>query len=808
MLKRSKRYKSGVKFLSTLVPLWPRRQEDAKTKRCPFLFTFACSLFLLSGCTGTKFLKEGETFYAGAEIKINTEIKVAGQKRVKRKLTALVIPKPSPVILGSRPSVWFYYVSGTLKRKKGFKDFVKNKLGKPPVLLSDATPGKTAKTLQNQLNNDGYFKSTVTHETRTKQKKSTVIYTVELERPYRLRKINYLLFDTANAKLQETIKKEAFIKKQQRYQLERLQAEQQRIEEVVENLGYYYFDDRYLLFEADSTVGKRKVDIDLNFEKGMPEKAMRLYTVKSINVYPNYSLTIDSVVARYDTVNVKGYKYITNMKSFRPEIIVNAINLRPDSIYRRVDHEYTVSRLMSLKAFKFVNVKFADRSSDSSSLHANIYLTPLIKKSLRLQVQGVSKSNNFVGPGFEATFTNRNFLRGAEMFQFKLNTAYESQISRQQSGALNAIEFGAEASLLVPRFIAPLYIPYRSAKYLPQTQFKLGYNFQQRLQYFRLTSFNAAYGYSWRETTLKTHEFFPIDVSFVRSSKTSMEFDSLLLLNPSLANSFQNQFIVGSRYSFTLNTQLSEDMEVKYKLRDNDKSHFYFNGSVDLSGNVLNGLQSIDNPEEKPYEIFGSLYSQYLRGSIDFRYYFQIDRHRKIATRLSIGAGYAYGNSTNLPYIKQFAVGGSNSVRAFPARSVGPGTYNVRTDTTVISNTFFIDQRADTKLEVNLEYRFDIINALKGAWFIDAGNTWLWREDELRAGGKFEKDFLVELAAGTGFGLRYDFNFFVLRFDLAFPIRKPYLPESNRWVIEEIDFGSKDWRRDNFILNIAIGYPF
>jgi outer membrane protein insertion porin family len=808
MLKQNDRYRVSYKGLHFFVPWWLEPNQSTTRIGC-FLFSIVViCLTLFSGCTGTKFLKKGESFYAGAEIKINTEIKVAGQKRVKSKLQELITPKPNPTILGSRPSVWFYYKAGIPKKKKGFKNFMKTKLGKPPVLVSDATPDKTATILQNQLNNDGYFKSTFSHEVNTTRKKSTVIYTVELERPFRLRKINYLSFDTTNKLLQKIIKEEMFLKERQRYQLDRLQAEQQRIEEVVENLGYYYFDDRYLLFEADSTVGGRKVDVDLKFEKGMPAQAMRLYRVKTINVYPNYSLTPDSSIVLNDTTNLKGYKYIDNKKKFRPEILVNVINLKPDSTYRRIDHEYTVSRLMSLKAFKFVNVKYYDIADDSSSLHANIYLTPLIKKSLRLQVQGVSKSNNFVGPGFEATFTNRNFFRGAEMFEFKLISAYESQISRQQSGALNAIEFGVEASLSVPRFIMPIYIPYRSAKYLPQTQFKLGYNFQQRLQYFRLTSFNVAYGYSWRETTLKTHELFPVEVSFVRSSKTSPEFDALLEQNPSLANSFQNQFLLGSRYSFTLNTQLSEDMEVKYKLRDNDNSHFYFNVSVDFSGNILNALQSMDNSTSESHEVLGSMYSQYSRGAIDFRYYLDFNRHSKLASRLAIGAGYAYGNSTNLPYIKQFAVGGSNSLRAFPARAIGPGTYNVRTDTAIATNTFFIDQRADSKLEVNVEYRFDIIKSLKGALFVDAGNIWLWREDEFRKGGKFEKDFLNELAVGTGFGLRYDFNFFVLRFDLAFPIRKPYLEQSNRWVLNKVNVGNKEWRKENLILNIAIGYPF
>jgi len=204
-------------------------------------------------------------------------------------------------------------------------------------------------------------------------------------------------------------------------------------------------------------------------------------------------------------------------------------------------------------------------------------------------------------------------------------------------------------------------------------------------------------------------------------------------------------------------------------------------------------------------EIFGSPYSQFVKGDIDFRYYWQMDKHNKIATRIVMGAGYAFGNSTILPYIKQFSVGGSNSLRAFQARSVGPGTYYVRED--YPTGTLFIDQRSDLKLEGNLEYRFDIYKILKGALFMDAGNIWSIRYEEERPGGQFKADtFLSELAVGTGAGIRVDFSFFVFRLDVAFPIRKPW--EDQRWVIDQIDFGSRDWRRQNLIFNIAFGYPF
>ncbi|HEX8059677.1 MAG TPA: BamA/TamA family outer membrane protein [Cyclobacteriaceae bacterium] len=783
-----------------------------KSKRPSGVFIiFLLSGLLLQSCTATKFIPEGETFYEGAEIKFEPQGEVRRLSGVEADLQTLITPKPNKKVLGSRPGVWAYYRKG----------FIKKKFGRPPVLLKDATPKRTAEMLQAELQNEGYFRSTVKSEVTTNEKKktSTVIYTAMIYPPFRLRKIEQHLFDSLqHPKIVQAMEDEALVKTKQRYRLERLKAEQLRIKEVLRDQGMYYFDDRYLLYDADTTVGKRHIDLDLHFEKGMPEKATRKYRVTDIRVYPGYSIGNDSMKTTADTIKVDGYTYIDNQHYFAPRIITDVINLRPDSIYRRIDEEYSLSHLMGLRTFKYVNVKFKER--DSSTLSADIYLTPLLKKSIRMQLQAVSKSNNFVGPGFGLTFTNRNFLRGAELFQLKLNSAYEVQISRQNAGALNAVELSAESTLSVPRFLTPAGIfHYRSAKYLPQTNFKLGYNLQQRLQYFRLNSMNGGYGYLWRETTLKTHELYPIDVTYVKLGHTSPAFDNLLKQSPVLANSLQNQFILGSHYTFTLNTQMKEDIEVKYDPKATRIHNFYFSGTIDLSGNLLSAAQNLANVKEHEKQFFGLPYAQYVRGDLDFRYFWQINKGSKLATRLIGGIGHAYGNSEQLPYIKQFAAGGSNSVRAFPARSLGPGAYNIRTDSTVKTRTFFIDQRGDIKLEGSVEYRFDIIKSFKGALFVDAGNIWLRTartpSDTTQAALDREQAkvfrpgaFLSQVAVGTGVGLRFDLNFFVLRLDLAFPVRKPWLPEHQRWVIKDIDFGSREWRRDNLILNIAIGYPF
>jgi outer membrane protein assembly factor BamA len=297
----------------------------------------------------------------------------------------------------------------------------------------------------------------------------------------------------------------------------------------------------------------------------------------------------------------------------------------------------------------------------------------------------------------------------------------------------------------------------------------------------------------------------------MRLGNTSTEFRDLISGNEFLARSLENQFIMGARYSYTLNTQVNEERKKEFTEDEFQRNHFYLNAKLETAGNLvhlLRGGQFKNEDSGDSLQIFGSSYAQFVRAELDFRYYRQLDEKNQIASRVTGGTGYAYGNSITMPYIRQFSTGGSNSIRAFPARSIGPGTYDVQNSESD-NSILFLDQRADIKLEGSVEYRYDITKLIKTAVFIDAGNIWLWGSDTARIGSQFNrKTFLKELAVGTGAGLRFDFNFFVLRFDLAFPVRKPYLPTGQRWVWNEVAPGNKAWRRENLILNIAIGYPF
>ena len=235
------------------------------------------------------------------------------------------------------------------------------------------------------------------------------------------------------------------------------------------------------------------------------------------------------------------------------------------------------------------------------------------------------------------------------------------------------------------------------------------------------------------------------------------------------------------------------------------RNTFYFKGNLDLAGNILGLIKCADFNKGKTSKLFDAYFSQYIKASVDGRHYFKLSENSQIASRVSIGMSYSYGNSRSLPYLKQYYVGGPNSIRAFGARAIGPGTVAPER---LGNGLFYADQTGDIKLELNTEYRAKIAGPVHWAAFIDAGNVWLQRDDETKPGGKFSKDFLQELAVGGGLGLRFDFTFLILRTDFSIPFRIPYLPKGERWVFKDIDFGSSRWRKDNLMFNLAIGYPF
>jgi outer membrane protein insertion porin family len=469
-----------------------------------------------------------------------------------------------------------------------------------------------------------------------------------------------------------------------------------------------------------------------------------------------------------------------------------------DDVYNRTDHNMSLNRLISLGTFKFVKNEFVETPAGGDyKMDAYYYLTPYAKKSIRAELTGRSTSANFNGTELTLSWRNRNAFRGAELVTVSAYGGTDIQVSGINKNN-SLFRLGAEVNLSIPRFISPIKFKSSSA-FIPRTRIAVGADLLNRYQAYSLGSFRSSFGYIWKEDIKREHQFNLINVNYVRQLSLNAQYDTLTKTKPDLRKAIEEQFIIGPNYNF-LYTNTTETQKT---------NTFYYNGNFELSGTIL-GLATGGNAMKGNYkEVFGTRFSQYARLENDFRHYYNLGFGSQIASRLIVGLGLPYGNSASLPFIKQFFIGGSNSLRAFRARSIGPGSYLPDPETG--TNSIAADRTGDLKLEINTEYRPKINQILRGALFIDAGNIWLINDDAEyppRPGAKFSKDFLKELAVGAGVGLRFDLTFFVLRTDLAMPLRKPWLTEKNRWVISQIDLANPGWRRDNLVFNLAIGYPF
>jgi outer membrane protein assembly factor BamA len=447
-------------------------------------------------------------------------------------------------------------------------------------------------------------------------------------------------------------------------------------------------------------------------------------------------------------------------------------------------------------SFKFVQVKFSDSDTTAAGyLDVEVLMTPMTKRTFRAEVDIVSKSNNYTGPRMNISLLNRNTFKGAELLYISMAGSYEAQFSGKEN--LFSFSLNPQLELTFPRFILPYNLKTKNRVYLPKTRLSLSYNYLKRLAWFDMRTIQFGFGYRWRESNLIEHELNPISLSNTSIRNKSDDFNELLESNPFLKKSYEEQFIAGANYTFTYNEQVLQFRKMQFLLI----------ASAETAGNAFSLAHIIGGEKpsaENPSRVIGSVYSQYGKLSLDGRGYYNFRNMNKFAMRLFAGAAKPYGNAAVLPYSKQYFSGGSNSIRAFHINSVGPGTYNQDS-----LNIGFLQLGGDVKLEMSAEYRFGICRFLKGAIFIDAGNIWLHEANPEIAGSPFLfSEFMNEIAVGAGLGIRIDVSFFLLRFDLAMPLRKPWLAENNRWVVDQISFGSKDWRQDNLVLNVAIGYPF
>lgn len=747
---------------------------------------FVILLIGLQSCNVKRFIPEDELLYTGADIEYEGDTKVSGFSRVESDVEDMLRPEPNSKILGLRIGLFVHYKSE--RENPGFiNKFLNKRIGEKPVYLSHINVQQTEKLIWNRLENRGFIYSDVASEISENENKKTakINYKVSLTEPYLME--NYAV-DGDSLAIYDDIKElldKAKLKKDMRFDLNELRLERERIDLSLKEKGYYNFNEGFLIFEADTNQYKnRRFDLFLRLKRDVPEKSIIPYQIERVNIYPNYQVSdeySEADVIRLDEKNFYQKEEFFKEKRLLPYILINE-----GDYFNPSNSRNTSRRLTSIGAYKFINIRYDELDSlatdGKGKLEANIFLTPMDKRSIRAELQAVTKSNNFAGPSLSTTLTNRNLFKGGEILNLTLKGGYEFQIASGSQSGLSSTFIGAEAELVFPRVLFPISISNDWFKYnIPKTVVNVGVDYLNRSKLYTLNTVSGRFGYVWYANKYITHEFFPVSVNYVNLSNTTPEFEQILEDNPFLRSSFDQQFIAGMTYSFIYNG-----------LVDVLKTHQIFvNSTLDIAGN---GLSLFTGGDEEPKSFLGLEYAQYAKADLDIRYHLRVGSGQKLVTRIYGGLGLPYGNSEIMPFTKQFYSGGPYSVRAFRIRSLGPGTYVPESGNV---NSFF-EQTGNVRLEANMEYRFPIISFLKGAVFADAGNVWNTKSSNSLPGGEFSGDFIDELGIGTGVGVRVDIQGFVIRFDLAAPLKTPSLPKGERW-----NFDYK-----NPILNFAIGYPF
>jgi outer membrane protein assembly factor BamA len=756
-----------------------------------YIFSILTILFLAS-CSIQKFIPENERLYVGSELIIEADSTIQNLSDLREDLKTVIVPKPNSKYLGMHLGLYSYYQNQ--KEKRSFLNrFIFKKGGQKPVYQSDVNPLEVVEMLRNRLENHGFFYSSLSTDVIEKGRKAANIYKLKIPAPYRMSSYK---IDSMVAPIYHEIKQLSAtspFEKEMRFDVSNLKFERQRLDSELKQKGYYNFNENFLIFEADTNQYKnKKFDLFLNLKANVPRKATIPYKIDRINVYPNYNLN-DSIQVLETRFKNKSYHQDTIL--FKPKYLDEFIKLKEGELYSPKLSRITSRRLSGIGAYKYVNIQYREIDTiakDSiGSLEANIYLSPLTKRAIRLELQAVTKSNNFAGPELAITTSNRNVFKGGETLSFSLNVGYENQIASGSNSGLSSLEFGLKSELIFPRVISPFSINEDFFEYsIPKTKMSLGTTYLKRSQLYTLISGSANFGYFWNANQYITYEFNPVTINYTRLSDITPAFQEILNNNSFLQRSFDQQFISGLMFSFTYNEMLNSK-----------KTHqFYLQSTVDVAGNMIS-LFDKEKVIGEPKDFLGLAYAQYAKIDFDARYHFNFGKSNQqvLAARLFAGYGLAYGNSDVVPFVKQYFSGGPYSVRAFNIRALGPGTYNEANSSVQPVGSFF-DKTGNMRLEANIEYRFPIYSFFKGAIFADAGNIWNTEANPIFDGkDTFSSNFINELGMGAGVGLRIDLQGFVIRFDLAAPFHDPSLIEQGKnW----------DFRIDEPVFNFAIGYSF
>ena len=751
---------------------------------------------LLVGCSVSKFVPEGK--YLLDEVHISSD-----NKEIKSsEMYSYVRQKPNSKWFSLVKLPMYIYCSSGKDSTKWINKILR-KMGDAPRIYDARVAEETRMQILGAVQNKGYLGAQVSLEEKIKKNKLDTYYRISSGKPYIISSIDYNVEDYVIRDLLMNDSIHSGLKVGERFDVNQLEEERNKITQFLLNRGYYRFNKDYITFQADTVNGTYRIDLTMNIGlNNMPNSSEtslhRQYSIRNVN----YLMDVDyspNNGANLDTMSYGGINILYDKKLFlRPGVIDSHNRIVPGKLYSNRDVMSTYSSLSRLGILKYSNIRFVEHlENDSAYLDAFVSLSKNKNKMLSFQVEGTNSAGD-LGAAASVTYTHRNLFKGSETFTIKVRGAYEAVTGLEGYANNNYTEYGVESSLDFPEFMFPFLTSDFKKRVNAKSEVSIKYNWQIRPEFER-TLASAAWSYRWNSGRRANHRLDVLDINYIYMPYRSNTFIEYLNymdeVNPLLRYSYEDLFIVRLGYTYTYNSAgVTTQQTAK-------KSSYSIRFNIEESGNLIYGFSKLIHKKPSDGESFrmGNIsFAQYVKTDFDFAKNIMIDDRNSLVFHIATGVAIPYGNSKSLPFEKLYFSGGANSVRGWSVRSLGPGRYHGNS-----GSLDYVNHTGDIKLDLNVEYRTHLFWKLNGAAFIDAGNVWTLKSRYSDDTGQFAFNrFYKEIAVSYGLGVRFDLDFLILRFDGGMKAINPMESGADRFPVIKPDF-SRD-----FAFHFAVGYPF
>lgn len=751
---------------------------------------------LLVGCSVSKFVPEGK--YLLDEVHISSD-----NKEIKSsEMYSYVRQKPNSKWFSLVKLPMYIYCSSGKDSTKWINKILR-KMGDAPRIYDARVAEETRMQILGAVQNKGYLGAQVSLEEKIKKNKLDTYYRISSGKPYIISSIDYNVEDYVIRDLLMNDSIHSGLKVGERFDVNQLEEERNKITQFLLNRGYYRFNKDYITFQADTVNGTYRIDLTMNIGlNNMPNSSEtslhRQYSIRNVNYLMDVDYSPNNGV-NLDTMSYGGINILYDKKLFlRPGVIDSHNRIVSGKLYSNRDVMSTYSSLSRLGILKYSNIRFVEHlENDSAYLDAFVSLSKNKNKMLSFQVEGTNSAGD-LGAAASVTYTHRNLFKGSETFTIKVRGAYEAVTGLEGYANNNYTEYGVESSLDFPEFMFPFLTSDFKKRVNAKSEVSIKYNWQIRPEFER-TLASAAWSYRWNSGRRANHRLDVLDINYIYMPYRSNTFIEYLNymdeVNPLLRYSYEDLFIVRLGYTYTYNSAgVTTQQTAK-------KSSYSIRLNIEESGNLIYGFSKLIHKKPSDGESFrmGNIsFAQYVKTDFDFAKNIMIDDRNSLVFHIATGVAIPYGNSKSLPFEKLYFSGGANSVRGWSVRSLGPGRYHGNS-----GSLDYVNHTGDIKLDLNVEYRTHLFWKLNGAAFIDAGNVWTLKSRYSDDTGQFAFNrFYKEIAVSYGLGVRFDLDFLILRFDGGMKAINPMESGADRFPVIKPDF-SRD-----FAFHFAVGYPF